>query len=64
MKDEEFLSAVKAASGIDDTEHCKDAAKATLSVLGQRLAGGQTHNLTAQLPADYADLLGISPVRH
>ncbi|MGH3522389.1 MAG: DUF2267 domain-containing protein [Mycobacterium sp.] len=50
MKDDEFISAVRPTSGIGDTERCRGAVRATLSVLGQRVAGGQTHNLAAQLP--------------
>jgi uncharacterized protein (DUF2267 family) len=57
MKDDEFFSAIKTTSGIDDTGHCREAVRATLSVLGQRVAGGQTHNLAAQLPGTVASYL-------
>jgi uncharacterized protein (DUF2267 family) len=57
MKDDEFISAVKTTSGIDDNDHCTDAIRATLTVLGQRVAGGQPHNLAAQLPATVGSYL-------
>lgn len=57
MKDDEFFSAVRTTSGIDDVDHCKDAVRATLAVLGQRVSGGQTHNLAAQLPGTVGSYL-------
>lgn len=59
MKDDEFISAVRTTSGISDTAHCSDAIRATLSVLGQRVSGGMTHNLAAQLPQEVATYLPL-----
>ena len=57
MKDEELISAIQDTSGIRDAEHVKDAARATLSVLGQRVAGEETRHLAAQLPPTFAEML-------
>lgn len=54
MKDDELISAIRATADIKDVDHCVDAARATLTVLGQRLAGGETCNLAAQLPPMFA----------
>lgn len=57
MKEAELVSAVRATSGIDSVEHGAAAVRATLHVLGQRLAGGETKDIAAQLPNAFADAL-------
>jgi uncharacterized protein (DUF2267 family) len=41
-------------------EDAEAAVTATLSVLGERLAGGETKDLAAQLPPEFAEALPIS----
>lgn len=45
-----------ATAGLDH-EHAERAARATVQVLGSRLAGGQTSNLASQLPTELAAAL-------
>lgn len=39
-----MLPAVQYTGQIPDQEHAREAAQATLKVLGQRLTGGETHD--------------------
>ena len=60
MKHDEIVAAVRETAGLEDSEHAAAATRATLAVLGQRLAGGEPHNLASQLPPDVAAALPIS----
>jgi uncharacterized protein (DUF2267 family) len=42
---DEFVKAVQESSGIDSREHAERAVRASLEVLGQRLAGGEAKDL-------------------
>lgn len=57
MQEHEIVSAVKNTSGLDSTDHAKDATRATLRVLGRRLAGGEPGDLASQLPPALAEAL-------
>ncbi|WP_219419167.1 DUF2267 domain-containing protein [Pseudonocardia nigra] len=57
MQQHEITSAVARTAGIADHEDAERAVRATVQVLGTRLAGGQTRNLASQLPAELAALL-------
>jgi uncharacterized protein (DUF2267 family) len=54
MKLDQMVSAVRESARIDTREHAERAVRATVAVLGQRLAG-EAADLAAQLPADLAD---------
>lgn len=54
MKDDELISAIRKNSDLDDPDQVMRAAHATLTVLGQRLAGGEPLHLGAQLPTTFA----------
>ena len=49
MNADQFVPAVRDSAGIDTREHAEKAVRATLAVLGQRLAG-EASDLAAQLP--------------
>lgn len=57
MKRDEIVSAVRETGRIDSVEHAESAIGATLSVLGERLAGGETKDLASQLPPVFAQAL-------
>ena len=57
MQADEFVSAVKESTGLPDNDAAARAVRATLSVLGQRLAGGEASDLAAQLPAGLKEYL-------
>ena len=57
MREEQIAATIRETGKIDSAEHARDAARATLRVLGQRLAGGETKDLAAQLPAGLKDAL-------
>jgi uncharacterized protein (DUF2267 family) len=57
MKDEELISAIRKNSDLDDVERIKEAARATLSVLGQRVSGEEPRHLGAQLPPSFGEML-------
>ncbi|QKW36967.1 DUF2267 domain-containing protein [Actinomadura sp. NAK00032] len=57
MKEHELVSAVREGGRIDTPEHAERAIKATLTVLGQRLAGEQSHDLASQVPPRLAEAL-------
>lgn len=54
MKADEIVSAVQQSAGIDTPEHARQAVRATIGVLGQRLSGGETKDLASQLPSEFA----------
>ncbi len=57
MKFDQFVKEVRTRAELDSTEHAEKAARATLSVLGERLAGGEPSDLASQLPPEIADAL-------
>jgi uncharacterized protein (DUF2267 family) len=57
MQENQLLSAVRDTARLHDQDQARDAVRATLGVLGQRLAGGEPHDLAAQLPQGVADAL-------
>ncbi|HEY0398184.1 MAG TPA: DUF2267 domain-containing protein [Acidimicrobiia bacterium] len=57
MQYSEFVKRVAEGAGFDSTEEADRAATATLSVLGERLKGGEPKDAGAQLPKEYAPLL-------
>jgi uncharacterized protein (DUF2267 family) len=56
MTFDEFIKRVQERGGFDTREHAERATRATLAVLGQRLAGGEPSALAAQLPDGLAEL--------
>jgi uncharacterized protein (DUF2267 family) len=57
MKEHEIIAAVQQTAGTDTPQHTQAAVRATLSVLGQRLRGGETSDLASQLPPGLAEAL-------
>jgi uncharacterized protein (DUF2267 family) len=57
MQETQMLSAVQATARIPDQAQTREAVQATLQVLGQRLQGGETKDLAAQLPPTLAGAL-------
>lgn len=57
MKEHEIVSAVQQSTGIGDQASAERAVRATLKVLGSRLAGGEAHDVAAQLPPGLAEVL-------
>jgi uncharacterized protein (DUF2267 family) len=53
---DEFIKRVQERGGFDTRDHAERATRATLAVLGQRLAGGEPSDLAAQLPQELAEL--------
>lgn len=61
----EFYRRVADAEGERYTEQqARQHARATLAALKATLTGDEYDHIAAQLPADYADLLGTEPVQH
>jgi uncharacterized protein (DUF2267 family) len=56
MTFDEFIKRVQERGGFDTRDHAERATRATLAVLGQRLAGGEPSDLAAQLPEGLAEL--------
>ena len=52
MKYDQFVKQVEARGSFENREHAEKAVRATLSVLGSRLAGGETKDLASQLPPE------------
>lgn len=50
MQETQIINAVQESAHIASREKAEAAVRATLRVLGQRLAGGETRDLAAQLP--------------
>ena len=59
MKDYELISAIRKNSNLTTPDDVERATHATLSVLGQRLSGGQPLNLGSQLPEVFAGDLAV-----
>lgn len=57
MQEHEIVAAVRGNAGLADAGHAEAATRATLAVLGQRLAGREPQDLAAQLPAGIAEAL-------
>ena len=57
MQEQQFVSAVKESLDLPDNRSAERAVKATLTVLGQRLEGGEAKDLASQLPGGLADAL-------
>lgn len=61
MKADEFIKHVKERGHIDSREEAREATRATLCVLGERLFGGERDDLAAQLPPELQPFL-LEPV--
>lgn len=57
MKEHEIVSAVRQSAHIRTPGEAERAVRATLQVLGDRLAAGETADLAAQLPPGLAEAL-------
>lgn len=57
MNEHQIVSAVERTAKLPDYEHARTAVQATLSVLGERLSGGEPKDLASQLPPTLADAL-------
>jgi uncharacterized protein (DUF2267 family) len=57
MNEQQIVAAVRKTAGLADAGEATSATRATLSVLGQRLAGNEPRALAAQLPAGIAEAL-------
>ncbi len=57
MKADEFLGAVRERGEYTDRAEAEQVSRTVLSVLGQRLAGGEPRSLAAQLPVELQDAL-------
>ncbi len=57
MKENEIIAAVRETAGTQTHEHTEQAVRATLAVLGQRLAGGEPGDLASQLPPSLAEAI-------
>lgn len=57
MKEHEIVSAVRKTTEFSNPEDAERAVRATLAVLGERLAGGETSDLASQLPPALAEAL-------
>jgi uncharacterized protein (DUF2267 family) len=54
MDQGEFVSAVQRTAGVHTPDEAEAAVHATLRVLGERISGGETKDLAAQLPGAFA----------
>jgi uncharacterized protein (DUF2267 family) len=57
MQEHEFVAAVKESLDLPDNHTAERAVRATLGVLGQRLEGGESKDLAAQLPGSLKEML-------
>jgi uncharacterized protein (DUF2267 family) len=57
VKFDQFVKEVRTRAELDSTERAEKVTRATLSVLGERLAGGEPGDLASQLPPEIADAL-------
>lgn len=57
MNEQELAAAVRQTAGTDTVEHTEQAVRATLAVLGERLAGGEPGDLASQLPPALAEVI-------
>lgn len=62
---DEFYEEVAEDEGLGcSKEQARQHARAVMAALKASLTGGEFDDVAAQLPNDYADLLGIGPVQH
>ena len=59
MKYDEFLVQVQHRAGLGSHAEAERATRATLETLAERLAGGEAHDLAAQLPPELARYLEL-----
>lgn len=59
MKEHEIVSAVRQSTGIEEHDQAERAVRATLGVLGTRLAGGEVRDLASRLPPALAEVLPV-----
>jgi uncharacterized protein (DUF2267 family) len=59
MKYDEFLGHVQHRAGLSSRAEAEHATSATLETLGERLVGGEAHDLASQLPAELARSLQL-----
>lgn len=57
MQEHEFIAAVKESLDLPDNRSAERAVRATLTVLGQRLEGGEAKDLASQLPGSLREQL-------
>ena len=57
MKYDEFIGQVQHRAGLGSHVEAERATRATLETLAERLAGGEAHDLAAQLPPELARYL-------
>ena len=57
MKYDEFIGQVRHRAGLGSHAEAEHATRATLETLAERLAGGEAHDLAAQLPPELARYL-------
>jgi uncharacterized protein (DUF2267 family) len=59
MRYDEFLEHVQHRAGLSSRAEAEHATRATLETLAERLAGGEAHDLAAQLPPELARYLQL-----
>ncbi len=57
MNADEFVAGVRTVAGLEDGGQAREAIRATLSTLRERLAGNEPNNLADQLPSEVAEPL-------
>jgi uncharacterized protein (DUF2267 family) len=57
LKYDEFIGQVRHRAGLGSHAEAERATRATLETLAERLAGGEAHDLAAQLPPELARYL-------
>lgn len=57
MQYQDFIAQVRTRGNFDTPTHAEQATTTTLTVLGERLAGNEPHNLASQLPGELQPLL-------
>ena len=61
MQYEEFIEQVRQRAALASTAEAEEAARATLTVLGEYLSGGEGLDLASQLPQGLAEVLRQQP---
>jgi uncharacterized protein (DUF2267 family) len=64
MKADQFIKEVKERAGLASREEAIEATQATLSILGERLFGGERDDLAAQLPPELQPFLLLAKESH
>src|SRR5260370_9089589 len=59
LKYDEFIGQVRHRAGLGSHAEAERATRATLETLAERLAGGEAHDLAAQLPPELARYLEL-----